>query len=189
MALLCESSFVGRPHRAGCQALSVMQSQGRASIGCKPSRRSQSIRRGSHPGCGGPINAAWSPRLCDPFAGRALRLAPSDIRQLTLDDINWRGARIDIRQMKTGRPLALPLLPDVADALSAYLRDGRPARRTAPSFYATLHHSNRSLLKTTLWRSCGQHCDAQVFPNEKVAGAFTCFATRWRQGCSLPAGL
>jgi len=59
-------------------------------------------------------------------------LRPSDIRQLTLDDIGWRGARIDIRQMKTGRPLALPLLPDVADALSAYLRDGRPvsANRT-----------------------------------------------------------
>jgi site-specific recombinase XerD len=54
-------------------------------------------------------------------------LRPSDIRQLTLDDIGWREARIDIRQMKTGRPLALPLLPDVADALSAYLRDGRPA--------------------------------------------------------------
>jgi site-specific recombinase XerD len=59
-------------------------------------------------------------------------LRPSDIRQLTLDDIGWRGNRIDIRQMKTGRPLALPLLPDVADALSAYLRDGRPvsANRT-----------------------------------------------------------
>ena len=54
-------------------------------------------------------------------------LRPGDIRQLTLDEIDWRGARIDIRQVKTGRPLALPLLPDVADALSAYLRDGRPA--------------------------------------------------------------
>ena len=54
-------------------------------------------------------------------------LCPCDIRQLTLDEIDWRGARIDIRQVKTGRPLALPLLPEVADALSAYLRDGRPA--------------------------------------------------------------
>ncbi len=54
-------------------------------------------------------------------------LRPSDIRQLTLDEIDWRGARIDVRQVKTGRPLVLPLLPDVADALSAYLRDGRPA--------------------------------------------------------------
>jgi integrase len=54
-------------------------------------------------------------------------LRPCDIRQLTLDEIDWREARIDLRQVKTGRPLVLPLLPDVADALSAYLLDGRPA--------------------------------------------------------------
>jgi integrase len=54
-------------------------------------------------------------------------LRPCDIRQLTLDEIDWREARIDLRQAKTGRPLVLPLLPDVADALSAYLLDGRPA--------------------------------------------------------------
>ena len=54
-------------------------------------------------------------------------LRPCDIRQLTLDEIDWRGARIDIQQVKTDRPLALPLLPDVAEALSAYLHDGRPA--------------------------------------------------------------
>ena len=54
-------------------------------------------------------------------------LRPCDIRRLTLDEIDWRGARIDIQQVKTGRSLALPLLPDVADALCAYLRDGRPA--------------------------------------------------------------
>lgn len=54
-------------------------------------------------------------------------LRPCDIRQLTLDDIDWRAGRIDLRQLKTGRPLTLPLLHDVAQALSAYLRDGRPA--------------------------------------------------------------
>lgn len=54
-------------------------------------------------------------------------LRPCDIRQLTLDEIDWREARIDFRQVKTGRPLVLPLLPDVADAISAYLLDGRPA--------------------------------------------------------------
>jgi integrase/recombinase XerD len=61
-------------------------------------------------------------------------LRPSDIRQLTLDEIDWRGARIDIRQAKTGRPLALPLLPEVAHALSAYLRDGRPASASRSIF-------------------------------------------------------
>ena len=35
-------------------------------------------------------------------------LRPCDIRQLTLDDIDWRAGRIDLRQLKTGRPLALP---------------------------------------------------------------------------------
>lgn len=54
-------------------------------------------------------------------------LRPCDIRQLTLDDIDWRAGRIDLRQLKTGRPLALPLLHDVAQALSGYVRDGRPA--------------------------------------------------------------
>ncbi len=54
-------------------------------------------------------------------------LRPCDIRQLTIDEIDWREARIDLRQVKTGRPLVLPLLPDVADGLSAYLLDGRPA--------------------------------------------------------------
>jgi integrase/recombinase XerD len=53
-------------------------------------------------------------------------LRPSDIRQLTLDQVDWRQAHINVRQVKTGRPLALPLLPEIAEALSAYLRDGRP---------------------------------------------------------------
>ncbi len=61
-------------------------------------------------------------------------LRPCDIRQLTLDEIDWREARIDLRQVKTGRPLILPLLVDVADALSAYLLDGRPASTSRTIF-------------------------------------------------------
>ena len=61
-------------------------------------------------------------------------LRPCDIRQLTLDEIDWREARIDLRQVKTGRPLILPLLADVADALSAYLLDGRPASTSRTIF-------------------------------------------------------
>jgi len=54
-------------------------------------------------------------------------LRPSDIRHLRLDDVQWRERVITLRQAKTGRPLVLPLLPDVLAALTAYLRDGRPA--------------------------------------------------------------
>lgn len=53
-------------------------------------------------------------------------MRPSDIRQLRLDDVQWRQGLIALRQAKTGRPLTLPLLPDIADALATYLRDGRP---------------------------------------------------------------
>lgn len=54
-------------------------------------------------------------------------LRPCDIRQLQLNDFHWRDGLLSIHQAKTGRPLTLPLLPVVSDAMIAYLRDGRPA--------------------------------------------------------------
>ena len=53
-------------------------------------------------------------------------MRPSDIRQLRLDDVHWRQGVITLRQAKTGRPLTLPLLPEIADVLAGYLRSGRP---------------------------------------------------------------
>ena len=53
-------------------------------------------------------------------------MRPSDIRQLSLDHIDWRDRQIALGQAKTGRPLILPLLPEVQDALIDYLRAGRP---------------------------------------------------------------
>ena len=53
-------------------------------------------------------------------------MRPSDIRRLRLDDVHWRQHVIAIRQAKTGRPLTLPLLPEIAEALAAYLENGRP---------------------------------------------------------------
>ena len=54
-------------------------------------------------------------------------LRPCDLRQLRLDAFDWREHVLSITQAKTGRALTLPLLPDVVDALIAYLRNGRPA--------------------------------------------------------------
>lgn len=53
-------------------------------------------------------------------------MRPGDIRRLSLDHVDWRGQQIALPQAKTGRSLVLPLLPEVADALIAYLRRGRP---------------------------------------------------------------
>jgi site-specific recombinase XerD len=58
--------------------------------------------------------------------GARYGMRPSDIRQLTLDHLDWRGRQIALSQAKTDRPLALPLLPEVQDALIDYLREGRP---------------------------------------------------------------
>lgn len=55
-----------------------------------------------------------------------LGLRSCDIRALRLDDIHWERSRIEIVQRKTRVPLALPLLPDVGEALIDYLRHGRP---------------------------------------------------------------
>ena len=64
-------------------------------------------------------------------------LRPCDLRQLRLEAVDWREGVLSITQAKTGRVLTLPLLADVADALIAYLRNGRPA---TPSRYVFVRH-------------------------------------------------
>jgi|SRR5882672_3122272 len=61
-------------------------------------------------------------------------MRPSDIRQLHLENVQWRAGVISIRQAKTGGPLILPLLSDVREALVAYLRNGRPATQAREIF-------------------------------------------------------
>lgn len=53
-------------------------------------------------------------------------LRTSEVAALTLDAIEWRARRIRIVLRKGGTPLLLPLTDDVAAALVAYLRRGRP---------------------------------------------------------------
>src|SRR5215471_13992510 len=120
------SSLGGRPRLGGglpgrCSSTAATVSA------CEPSGCAQCSRGRSHPFRGGPIDRPRPPRLRDPSAGGPLWVATLRYSKPTLDDIDWRAGRIDLRQLKTGRPLALPLLPDVAQALSAYIRDGRPA--------------------------------------------------------------
>ncbi len=50
----------------------------------------------------------------------------SDIRTLSLDDLKWETATIEIKQSKTLAPLCLPLTEEVGEALIEYLRLGRP---------------------------------------------------------------
>ena len=58
-------------------------------------------------------------------AGR-LGLRSGDIGFLRIDDLLWDERIIELTQRKTGKPIRLPLLPDVGDAIVDYLRNGRP---------------------------------------------------------------
>lgn len=55
-----------------------------------------------------------------------LGLRVSDIRGLTLKDINWQAHEIRITQTKTKEPLVLPLPAEVGWALIDYIKNARP---------------------------------------------------------------
>lgn len=54
-------------------------------------------------------------------------LRAHEVTQLSLDDINWTEGTICIRSQKTRTERKLPLAHDVGEALSDYLKHGRPA--------------------------------------------------------------
>jgi integrase/recombinase XerD len=54
-------------------------------------------------------------------------LRASEIVSLSLDDVDWRAARIRVPQRKTRGPLFLPLTEEVGACLIQYLRQARPA--------------------------------------------------------------
>ena len=94
--------------------------------------------------------------------------------------------RIDLRQVKTGRPLALPLLPDVADALSAYLLDGRPASTNRTIFLRHCAPFEPFAAENNLATIMREPFGAPASPTEQGVAASTYFAIRWQHGCWLP---
>ncbi|TCV19586.1 site-specific recombinase XerD [Sphingobacterium alimentarium] len=55
-----------------------------------------------------------------------LGLRASDICELTFDNVIWERNIIQLVQFKTGKAIELPLLPEVGNAMIAYLKYGRP---------------------------------------------------------------
>lgn len=54
-----------------------------------------------------------------------LGLRASDISRLKFANLHWKTSTIEIEQVKTGKELILPLLPDVGNAIIDYLKYGR----------------------------------------------------------------
>lgn len=75
-------------------------------------------------------------------------LRACEVVALTLDDVEWRAARLRIPQRKTRSALWLPLTDEVGTALLDYLRCGRDAlavRRKRIRFQGNTPHSRREL--------------------------------------------
>jgi integrase len=66
-----------------------------------------------------------------------LGMRPGDIRNLTLENLNWEENKIDIIQGKTGKRLELPLSNEIGAAIIDYLRNGRP-KTTHREIFTTL---------------------------------------------------
>lgn len=63
-----------------------------------------------------------------------LGLRVSDIRNMKIEDINWKAHEIRITQVKTGQPLVLPLPTDVGWAIIDYLKNARPISESSEIF-------------------------------------------------------
>ena len=64
-------------------------------------------------------------------------LRSSEIRNLRIEDIDWRAESIRIRHTKTRACSFLPLMAPVGEAVLAYLRSGRPATDAREVFIRT----------------------------------------------------
>lgn len=55
-----------------------------------------------------------------------LGLRTSDLLNLKFENLKWEKGTLEFNQQKTGRPIVLPLLADVGNAIIDYLKHGRP---------------------------------------------------------------
>lgn len=62
-------------------------------------------------------------------------LGAAEVLGLRLDDVDWRAGILNARRPKTNVPIELPLLPAVAKALIAYVRNERPPARSVKHLF------------------------------------------------------
>jgi integrase len=51
----------------------------------------------------------------------------AEVLHLSLDDVDWKNRVLRTQRPKTGQLIEVPLLPPIARALAAYIRDERPS--------------------------------------------------------------
>lgn len=92
----------------------------------------------------------------------ALGLRASEVAALSLDDLDWRAMTMRLRRTKQQRERLLPMPSQVARAIAAYLKNGRPPAQTralfvrhrAPRGEGLKAHHVRSVVRLAF-----AHCD------------------------------
>jgi integrase/recombinase XerD len=80
-----------------------------------------------------------------------LGLRPSELADLHLEDIDWRGATVRLRTRKTRRGAVLPLPREAGRAIASYLRKSRPTTIERRVFVQHLgHHRGERLSGHTI---------------------------------------
>lgn len=79
-----------------------------------------------------------------------LGLRASDIANLQFNNIDWTQSTIKLAQYKTGRPLELPLLPEVGNAIIDYLKYSRP-KSDSPYVFLLAVAPYKELLPTSIY--------------------------------------
>ena len=62
-------------------------------------------------------------------------LGGGEVQRLRLEDVDWQARTLRIWRPKTGAPVLLPLVPEVARALASYLRHERPSHVSARAIF------------------------------------------------------
>jgi site-specific recombinase XerD len=114
-------------------------------------------------------------------------LRPGDIRQLSLDHINWRGRQIALPQAKTGRLLVLPVLPEVPtlSSTTCAMVGRRPSFATSScGTWLLMSPSHR---RTTCRRLSGRPFAERDWTKGPSGRGSTCSVTRSSRGCCTRA--
>jgi site-specific recombinase XerD len=103
-------------------------------------------------------------------------LRSGEIRNLTIEDIDWRAESLRVRHSKTGACSFLPLMAPVGEALLDYLRRGRPATDRREVFIRSrapyrplqnLHNEVRRRLRAARVKPPGK-CGPHIFRHARA---------------------
>lgn len=96
-----------------------------------------------------------------------LGLRASEVARLALDDIDWRAGEVAVKG-KGGRLDRLPLPVEVGEAITAYLREGRPSssvRWVFLSVTAPIRALSSDAVGSLVYRACARAGVARVGPH------------------------